>query len=74
MADITKDYEEFLKRLSGNTETGIDFLFRIFDYIVEYPLEAFKIFIKKFTDIVKQKLYAEDTIKKYIAHFGELSD
>ena len=74
MADVTKDYEEFLKKLGNNVETGIDVIFRIFDYIVEYPLEAFKIFIKKFTDLAKKKLEAEARVKEYSLKFGVLND
>lgn len=74
MADFTEDYKIFLEKLGGSIEIGMEFLFKIFDYIIEHPLEVFKLFFKKYGDLVKKKLELEDRITKYSIKYGVLND
>lgn len=74
MADFTEDYKEFLEKLGGNVEKGMEFLFSLFDFIVEYPLKAFKFFLKKYADLAKQLKRSKELIKKYHTKYGVLND
>ncbi len=74
MADLTEDYVLFLEKLGENVDTGLEFLFNAFDFIMEHPLEAFKAFLKKFADLAKQLKRSKELVDKYHAKYGVFND
>ena len=74
MADFTEDYEIFLDKMSNEIDTGMEVLFKVFDYIRLYPLEAFKTVMNKFIDLAKRLKRSEAVTKQYVILYGPLKE